>query len=139
MTIGKSMGEQLKLRPRVRSAKPSNGLLTEGYSWSSTQLATALLEHNEGAVDGGDREFLRLRMARPRAKGMLAASLKHERGGAAVRLGDLPRNVEKADNGDIYVSNLPMVDQGAKGYCVAATVQRLFEYYGIGVRDSSYE
>lgn len=133
ITIGKSMGDQLKLRPRQRSAKPSSGLLTEGYSWSSTQLATALLEHNEGATkEDGEREFLRLRITRPRAKGMLAASLKHERGGAAARLGDLPRNVEKADNGDIFVHNLPMVDQGSKGYCVAATVQRLFEYYGIG-------
>ena len=133
MSIGKSMGEQLKLRPRQRTARPSNGLLTEGYIWSSNQVATALLEHNEGALKTeGDREFLRLRMARPHAKGMLAASLKHERGGAAVRLGQLPRNVEKLDNGDIYVANLPMVDQGDKGYCVAATVQRLFEYYGIG-------
>lgn len=132
MTIGKSLGDQLKLRPRQRTARPSNGLLTEGYMWSSQQLATALLEHNEGAITDGEREFLRLRMARPQAKGMLAASLKHERGGAAVRLGDLPRNVEKADNGDIYVKSLPMVDQGNKGYCVAATVQRLFEYYGIG-------
>ncbi len=132
MTIGKSMGEQLAIRPRVRTARPSNGLLTEGYVWSSNQIALALLEHNEGATKDGDREFLRLRIARPYAKGMLAASMKHERGGAAVRLGQLPRNVEKADNGDIYVASLPMVDQGDKGYCVAATVQRLFEYYGIG-------
>ena len=38
----------------------------------------------------------------------------------------------EGDKGAIYVGNLPMVDQGNKGYCVAATVQRLFEYYGIG-------
>lgn len=126
------MTEQLKTHPRQRTAKPSNGLLTEGYSWNSNQIATALLEHNEGALSGGRQEFLRLRIARPGAKGMLAASLKHERGGAAVRLGQLAQNVVKSHNGDIYVANLPMVDQGQKGYCVSATVQRLFEYYGIG-------
>ncbi len=133
MTIGKSMGDSLNVRPRQRRANSTQGLLTEGYSWRTKQGATALLEHNEGATtEDGEREFLRLRMARARAEGMLAKSLTHERGGAAVRLSDLARHVEQADNGDVYVKGLPMVDQGAKGYCVAASVQRLFEYYGIG-------
>ena len=133
MTIGKSMGETLNVRPRQRKSNSKQGLLTEGYSWRTKQGAVALLEHNEGAIkEDGAREFLRLRMARPRAEGMLAKSLTHERGGAAVRLSDLPRNVEEADNGDVFVKDLPMVDQGNKGYCVAASVQRLFEYYGIG-------
>jgi len=133
ITIGQSMGDVLQAKPSQRRSNSQQGLLTEGYSWRTQQGATALLEHNEGALkEDGSREFLRLRMARPQAHGMLAKSLTHERGGAAVRLGDLPRNVEKADNGDVYVKNLPMVDQGDKGYCVAASVQRLFEYYGIG-------
>ncbi|MDX1679698.1 MAG: C39 family peptidase [Akkermansiaceae bacterium] len=132
MTIGKALGQSIGIKPRERRAKPTDGLLTEGYLWNSTKVATALLEHNEGALDDGEREFLRLRMARPRASGMLAKSLTHSRGGAAIRLSELPRNVEKNDKGDVYVSGLPMVDQGNKGYCVAASVQRLFEYYGIG-------
>lgn len=133
ITIGKSMGASLKVRPSQRRANATQGLLTEGYSWRSKEGVVALLEHNEGALEaGGTCEFLRLRMARPRAEGTLAKSLTHERGGAAVRLSDLPRNVEEADNGDVYVKALPMVDQGNKGYCVAASVQRLFEYYGIG-------
>ena len=131
-TIGKKMGEVLDTRPRRRDADSTNGLLTEGYSWSSRKNGMALLEHNEGALEDGDQEFMRLRVARPKAKGSLAASMKHSRGGAATRLSDLPRNVVKNDDGDVYVDNLPMVDQGDKGYCVVASVQRLFEYYGIG-------
>ncbi len=131
-TAGKVMGEILVAKPQQRKADAKNGLLTEGYSWYSRETGIALLEHNEGALGTADREFLRLRMARPSAKGPLAASLLHTRGGAAAKLGDLPRNVKKETNGDVLISNMPMVDQGDKGYCVVATVQRVFEYYGIG-------
>lgn len=131
-TAGKMMGEILSAKPQRRSADAKNGLLTEGYSWNSRETGIALLEHNEGALEKADREFLRLRVARPNATGSLAASMLHTRGGAAAKLGDLPKNVRKEDNGDVLISNMPMVDQGDKGYCVVATVQRVFEYYGIG-------
>ncbi len=131
-TAGKVMGEILAARPQQRKADAKNGLLTEGYSWYAQETGVALLEYNEGALGAGDREFLRLRMAKPNAKGSLAASLLHARGGAAAKLGDLPKNIKKEGNGDVLISNMPMVDQGDKGYCVVATVQRVFEYYGIG-------
>lgn len=40
-------------------------------------------------------------------------------------------NVRKNDAGDIWIENIPMVDQGPKGYCVPATVERILRYYGI--------
>lgn len=131
-TTGKGVGETIGTKPRRKDADPNSGLLTAGYTWYSRENGSAVLEHNEKALDGGDREFLRLRIARPDANGPLAASMLHSRGGAATRLRDLPDNLEKADNGDVFIANLPMVDQGDKGYCVAATTQRAFEYYGIG-------
>jgi hypothetical protein len=131
-TAGKVMGEILVARPQPRKADAKNGLLTEGYSWYAKETGVALLEHNEGAMGTGEREFLRLRIAKPNAKGSLAASMMHARGGAAAKLGDLPKNIKKEDNGDVLIFNMPMVDQGDKGYCVVATVQRVFEYYGIG-------
>jgi len=130
---GKAMGEILGVAPRRRDADPKSGLLTEGYSWYSQKKGLALLEHNDGALKESDREFLRLRIARPDAKGSLAAAMAHNRGGAAARLSDLPRNVVKNDEGDVMIENIPMVDQGDKGYCVVASAQRVFEYYGIGV------
>ncbi len=132
MTLGKALGESLAAKPQRRTANPSSGLLTEGFSWDSRERGFALLEHNEGALTNGAREFLRLRIARPNASGSLAASMRHSRGGAATKLSDLPRNVVKNDQGDVIVGKVPMVDQGDKGYCVAASVQRLFEYYGLG-------
>ncbi len=130
---GKAMSKSLAAKPTRKDANPAGGVLTAGFSWFSQANGFALLEHNDKAMSGGDREFLRLRIARPNAKGALAASMTHSRGGSAVSAGNLKDNLVKSDNGDVYIGNMPMVDQGDKGYCVAATTQRAFEYYGIGV------
>jgi hypothetical protein len=37
-------------------------------------------------------------------------------------------NVRKRPNGDVVINNLPMVDQGPKGYCVPATFERCMRY-----------
>ena len=39
--------------------------------------------------------------------------------------------MKRDSGGNVYIPDIPMVDQGAKGYCVVASAQRLFEYYGI--------
>ncbi|HQZ27462.1 MAG TPA: C39 family peptidase [Verrucomicrobiales bacterium] len=39
--------------------------------------------------------------------------------------------VEKRNNGDVVISNIPMVDQGPKGYCVPATAERCMRFLGI--------
>lgn len=39
--------------------------------------------------------------------------------------------VERRDNGDVVISNIPMVDQGPKGYCVPATAERCMRFLGI--------
>ena len=42
-------------------------------------------------------------------------------------------NVQKNANGDVYIANVPMVNQGQKGYCAAATSERVLRYYGLDV------
>jgi len=128
---GAAMSKNLQAKPSVSKADKTQGLLSEGYRWNSPH-GVAVLEYNEGALTDAAREFLRLRVSRKGATGGLAASMLSSRGGAAVRLSDLPRNVVKDAEGTTTVGGLPMVDQGNKGYCVVASVQRLFEYYGIG-------
>lgn len=44
---------------------------------------------------------------------------------------DFSKNVIRNQFGDVFIPNVPMVDQGQKGYCVPATVARIFLYYGI--------
>jgi len=126
---GQQIGEALEVRPFPRKANPTQGMLTEGWTWISA-LGMAVLEHNPEATNG-NVEFLRMRMMPRDATGAMAAAMQ-SRSGAAVKLSDLPDNV-KQDNasGDVRITGIPMVDQGPKGYCVVASAQRLFEYYGI--------
>lgn len=39
--------------------------------------------------------------------------------------------IEHRGNGDVVITNIPMVDQGPKGYCVPATVERCMRFLGI--------
>jgi hypothetical protein len=128
---GAAISKGLQVKPAVSRADRQQGLLSEGYRWASVS-GLALLEHNEGALAAEPREFLRLRISKKGAAGGLAASMVATRGGAAVKLSELPANVRKEADGSVIVSGVPMVDQGNKGYCVCASVQRLFEYYGLG-------
>jgi hypothetical protein len=52
---------------------------------------------------------------------------------AKTPLSALARNVRRAENGDVYIEGVPMVDQGEKGYCAAAAAERILSYYGTDV------
>lgn len=39
-------------------------------------------------------------------------------------------NIKLNDDGDKYLQNIPMVDQGPKGYCAVAVTERILRYYG---------
>lgn len=43
----------------------------------------------------------------------------------------LKGRVERRPNGDVVVTQIPMVDQGPKGFCVPATWERFLRYMGI--------
>jgi hypothetical protein len=127
--MGRHLGEQLQIRPTSREGKPAQGLLTMGYTWISAR-GKAVLERN--APKNTAVEYLRMRLAKRDAGGVYEAAMQ-DRAGASVKLSELPMKVRNNvdGDGDVYVSGIPMVDQGAKGYCVVASAQRLFEYYGI--------
>lgn len=40
-------------------------------------------------------------------------------------------NIEKRENGDVVIGDIPMVDQGPKGYCAPATAERAMRFLGI--------
>ncbi len=130
MLVGRHLGEQLATKPRGRQGKIERGILTSGFTWISAR-GMAVLEYNPGVRSANKKiEFLRMRLCRRDAKGAYAAAMQ-DRVGASVRTSQLPSFVKKESNGNIYVSQIPMVDQGGKGYCVVASIQRLFEYYGV--------
>lgn len=58
-------------------------------------------------------------------------------GGRSTRISDaqlrerVKQNVIRRDNGDLVIGNIPMIDQGPKGFCVPATYARVLLYAGV--------
>lgn len=58
-------------------------------------------------------------------------------GGRSARISDarlrerMKENVIRRENGDVVVGNVPMIDQGPKGFCVPATYARVLLYAGV--------
>ena len=58
-------------------------------------------------------------------------------GGRSARISDaqlrerMKSNVIRRENGDVVVGNIPMIDQGPKGFCVPATYARVLIYSGV--------
>jgi len=125
---GRKIGELLGVRPTMRKANYTQGLVTESWMWLSP-AGMALLDYNPEAVDGGEREFLRLWLAPRDAQGFMAAAFQNRP--SSTRRDRLVNHVTRNESGDVFIDGIPMVDQGPKGYCVVASVQRLFEYYNI--------
>jgi len=97
-----------------------------GWMWRKGRVAW-LLESSvsKSAMGGAQAEFLRLRIA------SLDASASSN--GQPTRRSGLAANVEKKDNGDVFINGVPMVDQGQKGYCAVASAERVARYYGLEV------
>jgi len=48
-----------------------------------------------------------------------------------VNHNEIKKNIVRdATSGDVYIDNIPMVDQGPKGYCAAATSERILRFFG---------
>jgi Peptidase_C39 like family len=71
-------------------------------------------------------EFVRLDVTAPQQKQTLLS-------GVTSAGTPQPRNrgnIKREPDGDVIVDAIPMVDQGEKGYCVVASVERVMRYYG---------
>ncbi len=110
-----------------REIKSRGVINIEGYSWYKENIHYKLEYSFQKAVRSRDipftGEFIRLRASSPNT----AVAKKQ------LTKKDLPKFVKKESNGDVYIQGVPMVDQGAKGYCVVASTARVFGYYGMQV------
>ena len=109
-----------------------------GFSWSKAP-SVYLLEYSvqkDAKVTGVAfrPEFVRLRVsALPKQLGLGASAATMASAGQRVTKTSLLANITKDPGGDVFIKNVPMVDQGPKGYCAVATAERVFRYYGLPV------
>ncbi len=102
-----------------------SGVKLEARVWQTAHGVLLLESSASGSRRNFTAEFIRLTI------GPDEESIK--RGGAqdAARRNELRGNKKVEENGDVWIEGIPMVDQGQKGYCVPATVSRVFAYYGM--------
>ena len=122
-----SAATNVRFVPRGKDA--SNAVRADGVTWTTPQ-AGYLLEYSASKAPFR-AEFVRLRITpAPKQQGILAASFEASRKQEAVFRGTSHVTRDPV-SGDVAIKDVPMVDQGEKGYCVVAASERLFRYYGI--------
>ena len=82
-----------------------------------------------GAKGAREVEYLRLTLT-PRAAAAARPQASRKSAAQAGGKAKIRDNVTKSPNGDVFIDNVPMVDQGQKGYCSAAVAERVLRYYG---------
>ena len=107
------------------------GFVQKSQTWPKTDLGTVATLTWNCYQRGGDASTFRAEFARLVVTGPEGASAAS--GARTKRSRDVKSNVTKAESGDVYIAGVPMVDQGQKGYCAAATSERVMRYYGLSI------
>ena len=109
-----------KLEVRATPRAQEGAVAMSGWVWKKGDTAVAL----EGSINKKEKrvEFIRLRMAS-------LSKAKNEQKGVGRR-GSFAANVKKDSDGFTWIDGVPMVDQGEKGYCVVASIERVTRYFG---------
>ncbi len=126
--------------PPVESEKVrSAGVVQKSQTWPKTSMPTiATLTWNyrqDGRkTDTFEAGFVRLTVSGPnRLSGAAKKNSAIGSANAAKGAKKIADNVIRDPRGDVFIDNVPMVDQGEKGYCSAATSERVLRYYGVEV------
>ncbi len=113
------LDEKIGVEAVERNSK--GAVAVTGWMWTKGDTATLL----ESSVNRSEKrpEFIRLRMA--------SISAAKNRTGEVAKRSSLSDNVKKDKDGFTVIEGIPMVDQGDKGYCVVASIERVGRYYGL--------
>ena len=117
--------------PKTVSRKIAGGM-TYSRAWPKRDPAAELLWGVSGDKEGKRAEFATLRLSR--GKPSAGKSGPAGKPTAGTKAGSAA-NVKRTDEGDVYIANVPMVDQGRKGYCSVAAAERVLRYYGNDVSE----
>lgn len=121
-----------KSKPFVRGKDAASAVKAEGVQWQTTSTKFLLEYSFTREVKTRNipfrAEFVRLEITPVETQqGLLDSNLVIEKPGKFSG----PSHVKRDANGDVRIEGIPMVDQGTKGYCVVASVERVMRYYGI--------
>ncbi len=109
----------------LRNSKKDSAVKLKSWEWKWDGGIIRLETSSSGKKESFEGEFIRLNMAAT-AKALNA-------GGAhdTVRKSELRGSITTEEDGTVWLKGVPMVDQGMKGYCMPATLARIFAFYGM--------
>ena len=111
--------EITKNRNPDSSSRDLGGETTRQMLWRTSGYDMAL----RWSISDRGPEFITINLEPRGAIQKLSQDIK-----ASVKANELVRNVRKESNGTRWI-DVPMVNQGDKGYCMVAVMERLFKYY----------
>ena len=114
------------VKPKLRSGgKRDSAVKLKSWEWKWDKGVIRLEANSSGKKKNFQAEFIRLNMA-ANAKGLSG-------GGAndSISKHELRSSITTEEDGTVWLKDVPMVDQGQKGYCMPATLARIFAFYGM--------
>lgn len=115
------------VKPVSKDISRSAGIPKQTLTWTLDsriyQLEWSASAYRERTASATLPEYLRLTL-RPAGTAAPAGTT------AVSGLALVKKAVQKLPNGDVWLNDVPMVDQGDKGYCAAAVTERVLKYYG---------
>ena len=125
--------------PVDETTKDRANYVVSKHTWikapCAVQLTRAYVAGRHPASDpfGFRAEFVKITLARLNSDAQVVKDSTTVAWMPGASTLSIKKNVKKADTGDVWVAGVPMVDQGQKGYCAAASSERLLRYYGRAV------
>ena len=125
-------------RPLEVPAKTKNpGDVQRSMTWQPSLLGPVTMTWNFNQQGKRTQTFkpgfVRLTVSGPVSDSVARESRGESDTSVAKGAKKIVENVVRDSRGDVFIDNVPMVDQGMKGYCSAATAERVMRYYGLEV------
>ena len=133
----KAITDGTKAKYTVRGKDPTSAVHAEGLIWV-TPAARYLLEYSFTKEVKTKKipfraEFVRLEITPPEKTVSLLASASSTTRAKFTGATHVKRDLV---SGDVVIPDVPMVDQGQKGYCAVACTERVMRYYGLQVDEN---
>ena len=129
-----------KSPPIEKDSRGTHAVRQRTQTWPRTGIPTRAtliwsFEQEGKSADTFKAGFIRLAVDGPARLASAPSGRGVKKQAAAKGAKKIVDNVidESKGRGDVFVDNVPMVDQGAKGYCAAASAERVLRYYGLEI------
>ena len=125
-------------RPAEVPARMKNpGDVQRSMTWPASLPGQATMTWNYHQIGNKAQTFkpgfVRFVANAPGAASKTASAAAESGGAVAKGAKKIVENVVRDSRGDVFIDGVPMVDQGMKGYCSAASAERVMRYYGLEV------